>query len=183
MKQLYTNNANALLQNSISPSDTTINIDPAEASKFPSPNVGNGEYFLVTLENHTGTLQEIVKISARTGGALSVATGGRGQEGTSALTWNLPTLVDIRDTAATIKRLQRIFNTNYTIDIDGSSITRIITTIPFEAQTTQLFIGGLRQAINVDYIEENDTTIKLLFQLSLVQIGNGQNIVLDFSRK
>jgi hypothetical protein len=74
-------------------------------SGFPQP-VNPGEFFLITLEDIAAPLiREIVKISGRSGDILTVAVGGRAQEGTVALAWNATnTLVDHRITAETIRQ-------------------------------------------------------------------------------
>lgn len=182
MKQLFANNAEALLQTSISQTDTFIQIGVNEANLFPVPDVLKGEYFLITIEDQTGTYREIIKISERNNNILTVAPNGRGFEGTGIRGWGVPSLVDVRDTAGSLGHLQRIYNAEITIEIDLAKVTRIIAPSPFESRTTQLYVGGLRQSITADYVEENETTLKLLFELSLAQIQAGQNIVLDYSR-
>jgi hypothetical protein len=100
--QKFANNASAVLAASISSIDTTIQVASGFGSLFPSP--GAGEFFLVALQNAAGTL-ELVKISSRTGDNLTVASSGRGQEGTSAAAWTLNvTRVELRLTRDTMVR-------------------------------------------------------------------------------
>lgn len=55
-------------------------------ANFPSP--GAGEYFYGVFTNAARSAYEIVKVEARSTDAFTVASGGRGADGTSAATWN-----------------------------------------------------------------------------------------------
>jgi microcystin-dependent protein len=97
----YANNASSLLAASITNADLAIQV--ASGTNFPSP--GAGEYFLVALVNAAGDL-EIAKIESRSGNILTVAAGGRGQEGTTAAAWTLNiTRVELRLTRGTMENL------------------------------------------------------------------------------
>lgn len=61
-KQLFGNNASALLVASISDSDLTIQVQNGFGALFPNP--GADEYFLVTIENDSGDI-EVVKVTTR----------------------------------------------------------------------------------------------------------------------
>lgn len=105
--QLFTNNAIALLDTSIGPADTVIQVQPGLGALYPLP-TKESEFFLVTLEDATAPMaREIVRISSRSGDVLTVATGGRGYEGTPAMAWPASnTIVDHRITAETLRCLQ-----------------------------------------------------------------------------
>lgn len=102
-KQLFTNNAISLLASSISASATSLQVMAGYGNLFPSP--GPGEYFLITLEDESATVREIVRVNSRVGDVL----GGlvRAQEGTIARAWTsgpgVDTLVDHRVTAETMR--------------------------------------------------------------------------------
>lgn len=100
--QLFTNNAVALLDLTLTVGATTIQVQPGLGSLFPQP--GPGDFFLVTLEDIQSPLdREIVCISGRSGDTLFVAPGGRGWEGSPILSWPAgETLVDHRVTAGTM---------------------------------------------------------------------------------
>ncbi len=99
-KQLFANNASSLLAASISDSDLTIQVGVGYGALFPNP--GADEFFAVTLENDSGDI-EIVYCNARNTDLLTVQTGGRGQEGTSAQAWtNGQARVEARLTKATM---------------------------------------------------------------------------------
>lgn len=101
--QLFSNNAISLLEVSLSPSSTTLVVQPGLGASFPQP-VNPGEFFLITLEDIAAPLtREIIKITGRSGDILTI--GARGLEGTSAASWTSHnTLVDHRITAETIRQ-------------------------------------------------------------------------------
>ena len=105
-KQLFGNNASALLAASISDSDLTIQVANGFGALFPNP--GANEFFLVTLENDQGDI-EIVKVTSRSTDLLTVPVAGRGQEGTSAQSWtNGQARVEVRLTRGSLETfLQR----------------------------------------------------------------------------
>ena len=84
--ELYANNAYSILANSISSSDTTINVAPGTGSRFPSP-VGN-KFFRLTITSAAAPNSsiEIVYVTSRSTDALTVM---RGQEGTTAQAWSV----------------------------------------------------------------------------------------------
>jgi hypothetical protein len=83
----YANNAITPLAAAIVFSDTTILL--TNGSIFPA--AGSGSIFHMTLSNSTGTLYEIVKVTARSGNSCTVV---RAQEGTTALDWPVGTIVE-----------------------------------------------------------------------------------------
>lgn len=100
-KQLFGNNASALLVASISDSDLTIQVQNGFGALFPNP--GADEYFLVTIENDSGDI-EVVKVTTRAVDLFTVPVGGRGQEGTSAQAWtNGQARVELRLTRGTME--------------------------------------------------------------------------------
>lgn len=107
--QLFSNNAVALLETSIGPTDLSINLQTGLGEYFPQP-VNPGDFFLITLETIASPLtREIVKIIGRSGDTLIVDPSGRAWENPNGLfpaqSWTaLETLVDHRITAYTIKQ-------------------------------------------------------------------------------
>ncbi len=100
--QRFANNASALLAATINSSDTTIQVASGFGLLFPSP--GAGEFMTVALQDSSGNL-ELVKIASRSGDNLTVASSGRGFEGTTARAWTLTvTRVELRLTRDTLTR-------------------------------------------------------------------------------
>ena len=90
-----TNNAVTTLAASITNSATSITLAAGTGSLFPT--LGVGDWFWGTLYNATNQL-EVVKVTARTGDALTVI---RGQDGTTAIAYSAGDGFDLRITAAT----------------------------------------------------------------------------------
>lgn len=176
MPQLFSNNAVSILAHPINSIDTRLDITPGFGGLYPTIS-NNSDYFIVTLENREGTLREIVKVIDRIGDTFTII---RGQEGTTPLSWPQITLFDLRDTAGTLKRLQHIVNSPISITFDDDGFCILNTVTEFAPRTTQLWVGGLRQCIEKDYVEVNSNTIKLLFTFDQLDLYNGMNIVLDF---
>lgn len=103
--QLFTNNAVSLLAAPISASATSLTVMSGYGVLYPNP--GPGQFFLVTLENETGTVREIIRVTGRVGDTFTFPLGNRGQEGTVPVAWSSAsgndTLVDHRVTAETMR--------------------------------------------------------------------------------
>lgn len=101
--QLFTNNAVSLLASSISASATNMTVMTGYGTLYPNPSVG--QFFLVTLEDQSGNVREIIRVNGRTGDTFTGLQ--RGQEGTTAQAWSASlgsdTLVDHRVTAETMR--------------------------------------------------------------------------------
>lgn len=119
VKQLFANNASALLAASITDIETTIQVDSGYGALFPNP--GANEYFVIALENSAGEI-EICKVTARTTDLLTVV---RGWDGTTAQAWTGGvTRVETRNTKGSMERfIQRGGDTmECDLDMDGNSI-------------------------------------------------------------
>lgn len=179
MAQLFTNNAVTLLGTAILATDTSISMLPGTGALFPAI-VRPGDYFLITLENQNATVREIIKVIGRSGDVFQVQ---RGYENTANLPWGQQTLVDLRETAGTLKRLQEVVNDLVVLSTGVDGFLRVTATEEFAIRSTKLWIGGLRQCLGTDYIEEYPTIIKILYPISTNDLQNGMNIVLDYYRK
>lgn len=94
---LFENNAYAQLLSGINDSQTTITVKAGQGSVFPAPS--GGDYFYATLEDAAGNI-EIVRCTQRSGDTLTVV---RGQDGTSATTWNADDVIGMRVTQAILE--------------------------------------------------------------------------------
>ena len=88
MGYIAINNAYSTLATGLTATDTSIVVQSGHGARF---NVGT-DYTYATLENSSGAV-EIVKVIARSGDTLTVV---RGQDGTSAVTWNAGDVIDVR---------------------------------------------------------------------------------------
>jgi hypothetical protein len=98
MPVILKNNAFSTLATAITASDTAIVV--ADGSQFPA--LSAGEYFYATLVSPAGTT-EIVKVTARVSNSLTVV---RAQDGSSAASFQVGALVDMRVNAASISELR-----------------------------------------------------------------------------
>ena len=73
-----------------------------------------------------------------------------------------------------------VFNDSFSLDLDQDGvITKIHPTSAFKAGSTQLYVSGMRLKLAIDYAESNGA-ITLNFPLTLEEVNDGANIVLDF---
>lgn len=100
MAILVTNNASAEIALSLTPSDTSIILAAGQGDEFPSP--GASDYFYVTLVDSSNNI-EIVKCTSRSADTLTVV---RGQDNTTARSFAVGSLVELRIVAATFTDLQ-----------------------------------------------------------------------------
>jgi hypothetical protein len=100
MAILLSNNASAAIASSLTASSTSIILAAGQGGEFPSP--GPSDYFYATLVDSSNNI-EIVKCTARSADTLTVV---RGQDGTSARSFAVGSLLELRIVAATFTDLQ-----------------------------------------------------------------------------
>ena len=105
MVALYTNNASTVLASAINTSATSITVTTGQGTLFPNPTSPN--YFLITLQASGGGSAEIVKCTARSGDVLTIV---RAQEGTTAASWSIGTVVELRVTAGELTTMLTTVN-------------------------------------------------------------------------
>lgn len=101
MPVLYSNNAATTLAAGIASEATSLSVAAGTGAKFPV--ISGGNHFYATLSNAAETLQEIVKVTARTTDALTIV---RAQDGTTALAWNIGDKIELRITKAMLDDLK-----------------------------------------------------------------------------
>lgn len=195
LTQLFANNAVSLLTAAISETDTSVTVMTGHGAAFPQPTGDGSDYFLITLEDQAATYREIIKVTGRVGDTLTFDLTDRGQEGTTIRAWpsaiGNETLVDHRVTAETLRRAMRkplpsassgqvLFNQPVTILPPSGGKTVIVLQTPYQAGSTALFIGGLRQKLEIDYLETSPTQLTLEGELTQAMVNEGQHVTLDF---
>lgn len=75
--------------------------------------------------------------------------------------------------------LNLVFNGGFTYYLGETDVT-IITASQYKSNTTSLYVGGLRQTLDTDYTEVDDTTVKLLYPLTQPEIDGGLNFSLSW---
>ena len=96
---LFSNNPTSLIDDTggISDIDTTLTVTASDGALFPAITV-SGNYFMATLVDASNN-QEIVKVTARTGDALTIV---RAQESTTAVSFSKGGIVSNRLTAGAL---------------------------------------------------------------------------------
>ena len=113
----FTNNASTQTVKSVSSVDTTITVAENEAAIFPR--LESGDYFLLTLMD-TNEQHEIVKCTSRTDSVFTVV---RAQENTTAHSFPIGSLVELRLTADSITRVaEDASTTKVHATIDAQSV-------------------------------------------------------------
>lgn len=158
--QLFTNNAVSLLAAPISASSTSLQVMAGYGQLFPNP--GPGEYFLITLEDQSATVREIIKVTSRTGDTLHFTLADRGQEGTTLHSWSATlgndTLVDHRITAETMRRAMLLPEQpvvppagiqGITVQDEGAPLSTLATTLNFTGAGVTVTGSGAAKTITI----------------------------------
>lgn len=117
MAQLFVNNGYSTLSAAIGTGDTTLFVASGHGSRFPV--VASPDYCYVTLEDAAGNI-EIVKVTAHTSGNTSM-TVVRAQQGTTARSWAIGDLVELRATAAEMTAWEGMLTSK--ADVSGETYT------------------------------------------------------------
>ncbi|EPE4173784.1 hypothetical protein ACSILQ_003260 [Yersinia enterocolitica] len=96
---LSANNASTVLAAGISASATTLTVNTGTGGLFPSPVSGTSFFKLTLIDAATGTLTEIVHVTARSGDIMTIV---RGQEGTTNRLWSANDIAANMMTAGTL---------------------------------------------------------------------------------
>ncbi len=99
---LSANNASTVLAAGISSTATTLTVNTGTGSLFPSPVSGTSFFKLTLIDAATGTLTEIVHVTARTGDTMTIV---RAQEGTVSRLWSANDIAANMMTAGTLTLL------------------------------------------------------------------------------
>lgn len=159
---LFSNNATTTLATAIGPGTTTITVATGTGAEFPSPT--GGDWFTVTLwaaGSTTGTPNEIVRCTARTGDTLTVV---RGQEGTTPASWSIGDTVANYPTAAWFNNVANGIDLqsqsgNYAVDA-GSANAGVASLSPAPASLTAM-IGAPVRILKMNQANSGAYTLNL----------------------
>lgn len=114
---IFLNNSSSLLALSINASILTIQVASGEGANFPSPTPGTS-YFVASLEDNSGNI-EYVKVESRAGDVLTVETGGRGFDNSTAqsFTQNV-TRVELRLTSHVMEGMLQVAGDSMSGNLD-----------------------------------------------------------------
>lgn len=96
---LAANNAQTVLAAGISSTATSLTVNAGTGTLFPSPVAGSSFFKLTIIDAATGTLTEIIHVTARNGDVFTIQ---RGQEGTVPRAWSANDIVANMMTAGTL---------------------------------------------------------------------------------
>lgn len=160
MTQLFANNITTTLNGAILAGDTFITV--SDGSAMPSPT--SGDYFLLTLigldGNGNENAWEIVKVTARTGNALTVV---RAQEGTSAVGWADATRCELRLTAGslaswdyTTTAVSKTLANNEHASVTAATQTMTLPATPAKGYRVRISVGAFADTV----VARNGSTIR-----------------------
>lgn len=96
---LAANNAQTVLAAGISSTATSLTVNAGTGTLFPSPVAGSSFFKLTIIDAATGTLTEIIHVTARAGDVFTIQ---RGQEGTVPRAWSANDIAANMMTAGTL---------------------------------------------------------------------------------
>ena len=166
-RPLYTNNAATYLAFGITNTATTMQVSANAGSLFPNPT--GGDYFYVSLISLSGPIIEIVKCTARSGDIFTIE---RGQEGTSALYWNMGDNVQLRITAAGMNYIAgSTVSTTLKQSFTATQGQTVFTLTNFDyapgTNNLAVFVNGSKQVSGTNYTETNVNTVTFTTGLNL----------------
>ncbi|MEE7045096.1 hypothetical protein Q0S22_03285 [Escherichia coli O93:H19] len=97
---LAANNAQSVLAAGINATATSLTVNTGTGNLFPTPVAGTSFFKLTLVDAATGTLTEIVHVTARVGDVMTIV---RAQEGTTARIWSVNDIVANMLTAGTLQ--------------------------------------------------------------------------------
>lgn len=128
------NNAVAILAAALSPTDTSVALNPGAGDLFPT--LSAGDWFPATLVKASGAV-EVVKVTARNADALTVE---RAQEGTAALSFSAGDRIEHRLTAGVLNSI--IADVLARLPLAGGTITGDLTVGGKHAVGGLMTVGG-----------------------------------------
>lgn len=104
---LFTNNAATVLSAGILAGDTSLTVTAGTGALFPT--LAGSEYFYCTLSNTSGSVLEIVKVTARSTDTFTIV---RAQDGTTASAFSTGDKVELRLVRASLTNFPQLDSTN-----------------------------------------------------------------------
>lgn len=136
LQLLAANNAQSVLAAGISASATSLTLNTGTGALFPSPVSGTSFFKLTLIDAATGSLTEIVHVTARAGDVFTIQ---RGQEGTVPRAWSAN---DIAANMMTAGTLSYILDNYATIASLGTAAAKNVGTGPGQIPDMSAFTSG-----------------------------------------
>jgi hypothetical protein len=156
MTQLFTNNAVSALASGITDVATSLTVTTGEGALFPSPT--GGDFFMLTLtQAGSETSWEVVKVTARTGDALTIV---RAQDGTTAAAWGVGAKAELRVTAEALNGKQDAANKDASGGYAGLTLFKL--NLRNAANTFTNFLTNTTTAARTWIMPDYDGTVATL---------------------
>ena len=155
---LFSNNATSRLRIAIPAGSSTITVDEGHGAKFPQPEDGSGDFFMVTLDDRRTGQIEICKAVGRSGDILQVV---RAQEGTVAQDFLPGAVASNRITSGTLDWFQTLAESagGYTkFEADDRYINVAGDTMAGPLILPEVMPGTDREAAHKAYVDEQRDT-------------------------
>ncbi|HHX5192636.1 TPA: gp53-like domain-containing protein [Yersinia enterocolitica] len=146
---LSANNASTVLSAGISASATTLTVNTGTGGLFPSPVSGTSFFKLTLIDAATGTLTEIVHVTARTGDTMTII---RGQEGTVSRLWSANDIAANMMTAGTLDLFAQ------SVSLGGAASLNVGTAAgTVAAGNDNRITGALQKSANLSDLQSTST--------------------------
>ncbi|MGV3885497.1 hypothetical protein ACV8SN_22740 [Citrobacter portucalensis] len=168
---LAANNAQTVLAAGISSTATSITVNAGTGTLFPSPVAGNSFFKLTIIDAATGSLTEIVHVTARTGDVFTIQ---RGQEGTVPRAWSANDIAANMMTAGTLSYILGNFQPLDPTLTALAALVGVANKLPYFNGDDTAALTDLTQ-VGRDIIGKSSIA-DILTYLGLTDLGIGKNI-------
>ena len=178
---LTANNAQTVLAAGISASATSLTVNSGTGTLFPSPVAGTSFFKLTIIDAATGSLTEIVHVTARTGDVFTIQ---RGQEGTVPRAWSANDIAANMMTAGTLSYILGNFQPLDPTLTALAALVGVANKLPYFNGDDTAALTDLTQ-VGRDIIGKS-TIADILTYLGLkeaakMDVGTGENQIPDMS--
>lgn len=178
---LAANNAQTVLAAGISSTATSLTVNAGTGTLFPSPVAGTSFFKLTIIDAATGSLTEIVHVTARNGDVFTIQ---RGQEGTVPRSWSANDIVANMMTAGTLSYILGSFQPLDPTLTALAALVGVANKLPYFNGNDTAALTDLTQ-VGRDIIGQTDIAAVLQYlglgEAAKRAVGTGENQIPDMS--
>lgn len=178
---LAANNAQTVLAAGISSTATSLTVNAGTGTLFPSPVAGTSFFKLTIIDAATGSLTEIVHVTARAGDVFTIQ---RGQEGTVPRAWSANDIAANMMTAGTLSYILGNFQPLDPTLTALAALVGVANKLPYFNGNDTAALTDLTQ-VGRDIIGQTDIAAVLQYlglgEAAKRNVGNGQNQIPDMA--